>query len=121
MIAGLILAEIGPEIGQSVKWDASWVESGESLRKLLIDAGLIVERVYKSEAYETFEYKAGDGHEIFEKTVANPMFRNIGEPAIKDKAKKLFVDKIRGMAEEDGMVHEEVRFYMGIARKQTSG
>ncbi|CAD6565558.1 MAG: hypothetical protein ASARMPRED_007327 [Alectoria sarmentosa] len=120
MTAARILAEIGVEIGQSVRWDASWVESEDSLRKLLSDAGLTVEQVYTSKAYETLEHKAGDGPEMFEKAVASPMFRNFGEPATKDKAKALFSKKFEEMAGEDGLVHEEVRFYMGIATKKTN-
>ena len=120
MIAALVLKEIGLEIGQSLRWDASWIESEESLRKLLSDAGLKVEQVYKSEAYAMVEHKAGVGPEVFEKTVCSPMFRNFGEPATRDKAKALFSKKFEEMAGEDGLVHEEVRFYMGIARKPTN-
>ncbi len=117
MIAALILADVGAEIGQSLRWDASWIESEESLRKLLSDAGLNVEQVYKSEACAMVDHEAGDGPEIFEKTVASPMFRNFGEPATRDRAKALFSKKFGEMAGGDGLVHEEVRFYMGIARK----
>ena len=118
MIAARILAEVGVNIGQSVRWDASWIESEESLRKLLSDAGLKVEQIYKSKAYEILDHKAGDGPDIFEKAVAGPMFRNFGDLATKDKAKALFSEKFEEMAGEDGLVHEEVRFYMGVARKQ---
>ncbi len=120
MIAALILADVGADIGQSLRWDASWIESEESLRKLLSNAGLKVEQVYKSEAYAIVDHKAGDGPEIFEKTVASPMFRNFGEPTTRDKAKALFSKKFEEMAGEDGLVHEEVRFYMGIASKPTN-
>ncbi|CAF9911756.1 hypothetical protein IMSHALPRED_010565 [Imshaugia aleurites] len=119
MVAALILKEVGVEIGQSLRWDANWIESAESLRKVLSDAGLEVEQVYTSEAYSMVDYKAEDGPEIFEKTVASPMFRNFGERATRDKAKALFSRKFEEMAGEDGLVHEEVRFYVGIARKPT--
>ena len=66
------------------------------------------------------DHKAEDGPEMFEKTVASPIFRNFGEPATRDTAKALFSKKFEEMAGEDGLVHEEVRFYMGIARKPTN-
>ena len=66
------------------------------------------------------DHKAEDGPEMFEKTVASPIFRNFGEPATRDKAKALFSKRFEEMAGEDGLVHEEVRFYMGIARKPTN-
>ena len=34
MIAGSILSDIGSEIGHSLRWDSSWVQSEDSLRKL---------------------------------------------------------------------------------------
>ncbi|KAL8673508.1 MAG: hypothetical protein Q9168_002065 [Polycauliona sp. 1 TL-2023] len=115
-----ILRHIGPEVGRSLHSDSSWVKSEDSLRDLLVDAGLIVEKVYKSDVCERKEYKVEEGAEIFEKTVANPMFRNFGENAVREKAKELFVARFREMAGEDGLVHEEVGFYMGIARKDGS-
>ena len=118
MIPGLILTKIGPEVGRPMPWNASWVKSGESLRELLKDAGLIVERVYKSEVFETLEHEAENGPEIFEKTVANPMFWTFRDPAVKEEAKKLFTEQLRDMVGENGSIREEVRFYLGIARKQ---
>ncbi|KAL8856239.1 MAG: hypothetical protein Q9178_007156 [Gyalolechia marmorata] len=117
VIGPSILTKIGPEVGRSLKWNGNWVESVDSLRQLFIDAGLVVEEVFETVAYETRDYKIEDGPEVFEKIIASPMFRLFGEPAIKEKAKGLFVDNFRNMAGEDGLVHEEVRFYMGIARK----
>ena len=46
------------------------------------------------------------------------MFRIHGDSTIKEKAKTLFVEKLKDMAGSDGMVHEEVRFYMAIALKE---
>ena len=121
MIAISILAEIGPTIGLSMVVNSSWVESEDSLRELLNDAGLVVERVYKSEVYEEIVHKPEDGPDIFEKIVANPMFQNFAEAATKNKAQTLFAEKFREMASEDGLVHEQRHFYMGIARKSMRG
>ncbi|KAL8786516.1 MAG: hypothetical protein Q9213_002743 [Squamulea squamosa] len=117
VIGPAILTKIGPEVGRSLRWNGNWVKSVDSLRQLFIDAGLVVEQVFETVAYEKRDYKVEDGPEVFENIVASPMFRIFGEPAIKEKAKKLFVDNFRNMAGEDGMVHEEVCFYMGVARK----
>ncbi|KAL8799663.1 MAG: hypothetical protein Q9182_005733 [Xanthomendoza sp. 2 TL-2023] len=118
VIAPAILTEIGPKIGRSMAWDGSWVESEDSLRRLFVDAGLVVEGVYLSEVYERREYKVEHGADVFEKTVANPQFRNFGDEEVRGKAKGLFVERFRELADGDGVVREEIRFYMGIARKK---
>ncbi|KAI4235514.1 MAG: hypothetical protein LQ349_003109 [Xanthoria aureola] len=117
VIAPAILTKIGPLVGRSLGWSGAWVESEDSLRQLFTDAGLTVEEVYASEVYETRDFQVEDGPNIFEKTVANPMFRVFGEPDVREKAKELFVEEFKGRAGPDGVVREEVKFYMGIARK----
>ncbi|KAL8769046.1 MAG: hypothetical protein Q9209_004832 [Squamulea sp. 1 TL-2023] len=117
VIGPSILNKVGPEVGRSLKWSSTWVKSVNSLGQLFMDAGLVVEQVYETEAYETRDYNIEDGPEVFEKTIASPMFRIFVESAVKEKAKGLFVESFRHRAGENGMVHEEVRFYMGVARK----
>ncbi|KAI4090974.1 MAG: hypothetical protein LQ339_008221 [Xanthoria mediterranea] len=119
VIAPAILTKIGPLVGRSLRWSGAWVESEDSLRQLFTDAGLTVEEVYASEVYETRDYQVEDGPDIFEKTVTNPMFRVFGEPDVREKAKELFVEEFKGRAGPHGVVREEVKFYMGIARKES--
>ncbi|KAL8951550.1 MAG: hypothetical protein Q9222_002488 [Ikaeria aurantiellina] len=119
LIAPSILRHIGPQIGQSLSWDGSWVESEDSLRKLFVDAGLSIDHVYISAAYETQDYSKEDGGQVFEKIVANPNFRNFGAKETRNQAELLFKQKSQDMADENGKIHEEFRFYMGIARKST--
>ncbi|KAI4218519.1 MAG: hypothetical protein L6R36_008910 [Xanthoria steineri] len=117
VMAPAIFTKIGPLAGRSLGWSGAWVESEDSLRQLFTDAGLTVEEVYPSEVYETRDYQVEDGPKLFEKTVASPMFRVFGEPDVSEKAKEMFVEEFRRRAGPDGVVHEEVKFYMGIARK----
>ncbi|KAL9637113.1 MAG: hypothetical protein Q9204_001997 [Flavoplaca sp. TL-2023a] len=114
LVAHTILTHIGPEVGRALLWDSSWVENENSLKELFIDAGLVVEEVYESDGYETREYRVEDGAEVFEQS----MFRKLGDLEIREEAKELFVERFREMAGQDGVVREEVRFYMGIARKE---
>lgn len=119
VLAPAILTKIGPDVGRELGWNDGWVESEDSLGQLLIDAGLVVEELYESEVYETRDYNVEEGPQLFEKAVANPMFRVFGEPAVRDKAKEMFVEEFRGKAGEDGVVREEVGFYMWIAGKDS--
>ena len=121
VLAPRILRKIGPVIGTELEWNGGWVQGEESLRKLFVDAGLVVEQVYTSDAYETREYGVEDGGEVFEKIVESPNFRNFGMPAVREKAREVFLEEFRGMADSDGVVREELRFYMGIAKKAAGG
>ncbi|KAL8809335.1 MAG: hypothetical protein Q9200_003505 [Gallowayella weberi] len=95
-----------------------WVESEDSLRRLFVDAGLFVEEVYLPEVYERREYKVEHGDDVFEKTVANPQFRSFGDEDVRGKARGLFLEKFGEMADGDGVVKEEIRYLIGIARKR---
>lgn len=46
-----ILGELEGELGVSFDWDAAWAETGEPLKKLLTDAGLVVDKVFTTRAY----------------------------------------------------------------------
>lgn len=61
VLAPAILTKVGPDVGRELGWNGGWVESEDSLGQLFIDAGLVVEEVYKSEVYKTREYKVEDG------------------------------------------------------------
>lgn len=113
-----IMTEIGPELGHPLNWDQSWVKSGESLRTLLTEAGLVVERILMTGPYEAQDYAVDSGPELFEKAIAGPMMRDFGEDGIRDRAKARFVEKFKEMAGENGAVHCEVKYYFGIARKE---
>ncbi|KAL8821126.1 MAG: hypothetical protein Q9223_000781 [Gallowayella weberi] len=118
VIAPSILTEIGSKVGRSLSWDGRWVESEDSLRRLFVDAGLFVEEVYLPEVYERREYKVEHGDDVFEKTVANPQFRSFGDEDVRGKARGLFLEKFGEMADGDGVVKEEIRYLIGIARKR---
>lgn len=87
------------------------------MEKLLTEGGLAVDRLFKTESYATCQYHVDDASGIFDNAVAGPMMRNFGEDGIRDKAKALFVKRLGAMAGPDGMMHEDLRFYVGIGRK----
>ncbi|KAF1344998.1 S-adenosyl-L-methionine-dependent methyltransferase [Delphinella strobiligena] len=116
-----ILGELEGELGVSFEWDAAWAETGEPLKKLLTDAGLVVDKVFTTKAYRTTAHHLDTAAELFAKAVASPMCRKFGRPDIRDKAERLFIDRFRHMADEDGLVHEVVKMHIGIAHKGDQG
>jgi hypothetical protein len=45
------------------------------------------------------------------------MFRNFGESSIKQKAKRLFVEKFKEEAGSAGVLLDEAKLYIGVAHK----
>jgi ubiquinone/menaquinone biosynthesis C-methylase UbiE len=116
-IAINIMGAIQDEVGQSLKWDQSWADSAETLEKLLTDGGLVVERVSTTESYATSKHHIDDATLLFDRAVAGPMMRNFGVDGIRAKAEALFLQRFKTMAGTDGVVHQDVSFYVGIGKK----
>ncbi|PYH96937.1 S-adenosyl-L-methionine-dependent methyltransferase [Aspergillus ellipticus CBS 707.79] len=112
-----ILRRISDQLGQSLQWDESWVQSEQSLADLITKAGLSAKTVFLTESFQDREYKVSDAGEAFEKAVTSPMFRNFGDPAIKDEAKRLFIKKLAEEAGPSGVLLDEAKMYMGVAYK----
>jgi protein-L-isoaspartate O-methyltransferase len=69
-----IFSSIGPDVGETLKWDMTLFRTQASLCKIFEDAGLEVEQVWESEVYGSKEIDVEDAEGIFEKAVQNPMF-----------------------------------------------
>ncbi|KAF7156070.1 hypothetical protein CNMCM5623_009212 [Aspergillus felis] len=113
-----IFERIGPELGLSLLWDQSWVRDEESLAGLLRGAGLVVERVYLSPVFQVKEYRVEQAGELFEQAVSGPMFRNFGEGRVRDRAKRLFIERFVEEAGEEGVLVDEAKMYIGVAVKR---
>ncbi|KAH1651192.1 hypothetical protein KXX59_000519 [Aspergillus fumigatus] len=109
---------IGPQLGLSLQWDQSWVKGEESLAGLLTEAGLEVEKVYVSPVFQVKEYRVEQAGELFEQAVSGPMFRNFGVGSVRDKAKRLFVERFVEEAGEEGVLVDEAKMYIGVAVKR---
>ncbi|RAL04233.1 class I SAM-dependent methyltransferase [Aspergillus ibericus CBS 121593] len=112
-----ILRRISDKLGVSLQWDESWVQDEQSLGNLLGSAGLDVKTVFLTESFQERVYKLADAEEAFEKAVSSPMFGNFGNPAIRDEAKRLFVEKFAEEAGPSGVLIDEAKMYMAVARR----
>lgn len=112
-----IFGRLENELGLALEWDSLWLETGDSLAKLLTDAGLVLDRVFTTPPYQSKTYHVDSAAEVFAGAITSPMFRKFGDSSIKDRAEQLFIDRFRQMADPNGLVHEEARFHVGIAHK----
>ena len=112
-----ILGSIGPDVGETLKWDMSRFRTQADACKVLEDAGLEVEKVRESESYMSKEIDVEDAEGLFEKTVQSPMFANFAREAIKDRARAEFIQRLKDLGGTEGKLKEETRLWMCIGRK----
>lgn len=112
-----LFTRIGQELGKTLQWDQSWVQSEESLAKLLRDSGLRVGSVFLTKTYQVRKYTVQKAPETFEQAVASPMYRNFGEPSVREEAKRLFVEAFKEEAGNEGVLLDEAKMYMAVAYK----
>ncbi|KAI9826690.1 MAG: hypothetical protein M1819_007324 [Sarea resinae] len=119
-IAMAVLSAIGPEVGQSLKWDATQFRSQASLCQVFEEAGLEVERAWESEVFGSREVDVADGESMFEQAVQSPMFAEFGKEGVRDRARMAFVHRLKELGGADGKVREDTRSWMCICRKPSS-
>jgi ubiquinone/menaquinone biosynthesis C-methylase UbiE len=112
-----IFSSIGPDVGETLKWDMTLFRTQASLSKIFEDAGLEVEQVWESEVYGSKEIDVEDAKGIFEEAVQNPMFANFGTEGVKDRARIEFIRRLKELGGTEGKLREETRFWMCIGRK----
>ncbi|GKZ19488.1 hypothetical protein AbraIFM66951_011099 [Aspergillus brasiliensis] len=113
-----IFKRISGDLGVNLVWDESWVQGEWSLRELLEGAGLVVKTVFLTESFQDRVYKVEDAGDLFEKSVASPMFRNFGGEGIRGEARRLFVERFAEEAGAEGVLVDEAKMYMAVAYKQ---
>jgi ubiquinone/menaquinone biosynthesis C-methylase UbiE len=112
-----IFTSIGPNVGETLKWDMTLFRTQASLCKLFEDAGLEVEQAWESEVYGSKEIDVEDAEGIFEEAVQNPMFANFETEEVRGRARVEFIRRLKGLGGTEGKLREETRYWMCIGRK----
>ncbi|EXJ95040.1 ribosomal RNA large subunit methyltransferase J [Capronia coronata CBS 617.96] len=110
-----IFAAIAPEVEESVPWEAQRWQSQDALEQLVVDAGLVVQKIFETDSYATTRYERAMAPDLFDRAVVKSMFKNFGREAIREKARALFIDRIERFARPSGTVNEECRYWVVIA------
>ena len=117
-VYGLVFEEVGRELGIPVAYCRAWVHGQDSLERLMLDAGLEIERAWKAPgiAADTVYETEGSG-KLFDQLVGKEMFTAFGKENVRDKARDLFVRKFKEKVGEEGILRDENAFYVAIGRK----
>ncbi|OAL39898.1 hypothetical protein AYO20_00810 [Fonsecaea nubica] len=112
-----IFSAIAPELGETVPWHSHLWQSQQALATLMVDAGYHVDKVFETEAYARTQYHPDAAAEIFEKAVSKSMFKDFGRTDIREKARRLFVQKFTETAGTKDIIDEETRYWVTVATK----
>jgi len=117
-VAMNIFAAIAPKLGEEkVLWDATRYQSKSGLEELMTEAGLTVEKCWRTEPYAIHHYELGHAPKMFEESVGQSMFKTFGRPEIKERAKSLFIDQFVETAGQSELIVEETCFWVVIASR----
>jgi len=112
-----VFSLIAPEIGESVPWRSELWQSQQSLKDLVVEAGLNVQTIFETDAYTKTRYNTTDAPQLFEDAVGKSMFQNFGRAEVRVKAKELFVQQVAKIGGAAASVEEETRFWVVVATK----
>ena len=118
-LPSLIFEEVMADIGLGTPYGRRWVKGPESLEKLFIDTGLAIEQSLVADEYgSAIVFEAEQAGGIFDKLAASAFGKALGVGEEREKAKKLFVDRLGQKAGWDGMVREEGGFYVVVGKRK---
>ena len=130
MVGLKILGDMARMFGVNVLGGRGWVEGEESLRGLLEEAGLEVERCWETGIWEGIPartvkggkegkgfWRKEEGGDVFEEMLTGGGMEGWKRESVREKAKEEFARRWSELAGDDGLVREEGRLYVGIGRK----
>ncbi|MCJ1386042.1 hypothetical protein MMC17_009167 [Xylographa soralifera] len=121
-IPGLVFEHVAVEVDVPLLFGRLWVKGPESLERLVLAAGLHLERSFVAKGYASANtYNKDEAGKLFDSWVAGPFSQlhpSLGTGAEKSaRARTLFIGLFAGRAGLDGMVREEEGFYVVVGRK----
>ena len=97
--------------------DWAWIKTLDSLGEKFEQAGLVTEKLFVNRAYGGRIYKKDKLEGWFECTVAVLMYADFRRPSVVETVKVKWLKEFQALADEESNVHEEIKFFVGIARK----
>jgi ubiquinone/menaquinone biosynthesis C-methylase UbiE len=112
-----VFAAIASELGELVLWNAQQWQSKDALVDLMIDAGLLVEKIFETEAYAQTYLDHDMTPKLFDQAVGKSMFDNFGRGAVRDEAKALLVEKFADVAGPKGSIDQKTRYWVVVTSR----
>jgi len=125
LLVGQAFTKLAAQLGRPSQFERHWIESKESLRTLLTEAGWDVLDVVTSPTYRTKLWHLGNLEEMeqaFKKSWGETIIRStLGDISEEDalaQFRPVWEDLLRPLADANGVVKDEVRVYIGIAQRK---
>lgn len=122
LIKNLLLERVAKELNVSVH--SHRLDSAESVRKSLTDAGMDASESFLSDVYEdaTELLEVSKAEEIFDELLGRAnwtgdWYKDLGKPDLIDKSRKGFRREVEKIADTDGKVVSYLRLYMAVGKK----
>lgn len=120
MLGGTVLEQVlkNANLPSGLLYSRDWISSVDSLKEVVLRAGLTPARVFETSDYLTDTFNVSEAWERFEKLLK---YTNIGElrdAKLREQVKNEFEAQIKERADASGNVHSDIRFYVAIAVKE---
>ncbi|KZF19104.1 S-adenosyl-L-methionine-dependent methyltransferase [Xylona heveae TC161] len=120
LIYGSIMEKVGIKLRRPVAYYRSWVSSIESLPKLMREAGLVIDNLFRTESYDGDDFKVKEAGEWFDSVIDKPAFRCFELTDTIDKAKKEFLNEVKKLSKGGDTIYSRLFLYVAVGRKKLS-
>ena len=119
MVIGTLLERLLREEGMAsgVLYGRHGVTSRDLLRDTISEAGLVALNVFETDLYGTAQSFAKDARAQFDKWINYTENGDIADPSLREKLVGRFQELMNEAANSDGVVADDIRFNMAVARR----
>lgn len=120
-LTGQVLALIADELGVELGFPTTREQLAGTLRRVLEVADLMPLYLFASPVYQTREYDKWQGLRKLRQALDGPFAIWDLDSNERNRAEELYVQEYKKQMGPDGLMREDIWFYVGIGEKQTSG
>ncbi|MCJ1318628.1 hypothetical protein MMC15_003958 [Xylographa vitiligo] len=116
-LTGQVMAQVARELRTDISYGSTRAQLAEALQLLFEDAGLRPLHVFPSRVYRTLEYEISQGLERLDLTLSAPTSPWKTNAAARERATEIYLEEFAKRMGRNGLVREDVWFYVGVAVK----
>lgn len=123
MITGYVLNIVANKLDVSLPFDQTALGTLESVRRLVDDAGLDSSGSFTTGSYRDTTVSVENADEMFEARLSKKewfgrVYAGFDDPAVREKAKEMFVAEIKKLADGEGKIMQQLRYSMAVGQKK---
>lgn len=118
LVTGLLFERTGKQLGVKIPFYRDWVRSSESIKELLEEAGLVVEKVDAVEQTGAgVDYLSiADAERLFDQEIGYEAYKSLAADGVKGEAKIAFKEECEKIA-VDGRIKREDLVWVAVGRR----